>query len=248
MATYDRNRGEVVLRVVYDGLAFVGKTENLRSLERTFSDRSRSALVSPMLTGSGRTQFFDWLELDVGFLDDEPARCQVLSVPGQFAFADRRVFLLRRADAVVFVCESTEAAARDARRAYRSLASAIRAIDPPVPIVVQANMQDREGAISPSRVAEILVERGASDARLATREPVAVIGSSARDDDGVRPAFLLALAAARDEARALIARDGRDALASADASADALFESMKRPDAAHDAIVQAVLDQALEDD
>ena len=36
-----------------------------------------------------------------------PLRCQLLTVPGQFAFADRRYRLLRGIDAVVMVCEST---------------------------------------------------------------------------------------------------------------------------------------------
>ncbi|MBL8683502.1 MAG: hypothetical protein JNK05_30310 [Myxococcales bacterium] len=240
MATYDRDRGEVVLRIVYDGLAFVGKTENLRSLERSFRDRSRAPLESPMLTSSGRTQYFDWLELAVGFVDDTPARCQVLSVPGQFALADRRVFLLRRADAVVFVCESTADGARSAQRAFRSLSRALANVERSIPIVVQANMQDREGAIEPSEVAKLL---GAHSDAASHR----FVGSSALSDDGVRPTFLVALAAARDNARDVIARDGLDALAHPDASPRALFEAMTHPDPEHDAIVQAVLDAALDD-
>ena len=66
MARFDPERKRIVIRVVYDGPGHAGKTTNLQRLSKSFASWRRSDLVSPNTLGE-RTQYFDWLEVDVQF-------------------------------------------------------------------------------------------------------------------------------------------------------------------------------------
>lgn len=239
MATFDRERREIVLRIVYDGAATAGKTANLRALYASFGHRAQGELFIPAETRTGRTLYFDFLELLAGHVDDWPIRCQILTVPGQFAFAERRHRLLRGLDAVVVVCESTPSGVATARFAWafleRALASSGAAR---VPVVVQANKQDIPGALSPAEV----------EARLAPGRRHKVLAASALHGEGVRATFLAALDAARDVVRATLRSAGPLALGPPLESAERLHESMLREDvdAEPDPEVAAALDEALD--
>src|SRR5690606_19480358 len=90
-----------VIRVVYDGPPFSGKTTTLRALS---ADLARP-LETPQ-EAAGRTLFFDWVDYTGGRFEGRPIRCQVVSVPGQRALRERRRRLLEDADAVVFVADT----------------------------------------------------------------------------------------------------------------------------------------------
>lgn len=237
MATFDPDRREIVLRIVYDGAATAGKTANLRSLYATFGHRAQGELYIPAETASGRTLYFDWLELVVGHLDDWPVRCQVLTVPGQFAFAERRYRLLRGIDAVVVVCESTPQGVHAARLAWTFLQRVLASTgNPDLPVVVQANKQDLPGALACSEIA----------AQLALGRGSRVLPACALHGDGVRVTFLAALDAARDAVRATLRRSGVEALAPPMESAEQLHEAMLRDaDGALDPVIALALDEAL---
>ena len=85
MATFDRDRREIVLRIIYDGVATAGKTANLRSLRALFGRRAQGEVYAPAETATGRAFYFDSLDLLVGHADEWPLRCQLLTVPGQLA-------------------------------------------------------------------------------------------------------------------------------------------------------------------
>ena len=235
MATFDRERREIVLRIVYDGAATAGKTANLRSLHASFGHRAQGELFVPAETATGRTLYFDFLELFAGYVDDWPIRCQLLTVPGQFAFAERRYRLLRGIDAVVLVCESTPSGVQTARFAWTFLERALASSGAAgVPIVVQANKQDIPGALSAVEVEDLLVSgRGHR-----------VLAASALHGDGVRATFLVALDAARDAVRERLRSAGPEALGPPMESAADLYESMLA-DADADPAVAAALDEAL---
>lgn len=218
MASFDRERNEVVLRVVYDGAATAGKTANLRALQASFGLRARiGRSLSPAETVSGRTLFLDALELEVGGLDEWPLRCQVLSVPGQFAFAERRYRILRDVDAVVLVCESTPRGLRAARveSAFlgRVLASTGRSA---LPVIVQENKQDLPAALAPMAV----------DAALGHPRWGRATAANAAVGDGVRATFLAALDAARERVRAQVRRDGALAFSEAFERVETLYASL----------------------
>lgn len=179
------------MRIVYDGLGTAGKTTNLRGLHAAFASRSREGVVAPEENAKGRTLFFDWLELDVGHLDDQRLRCEVISVPGQFAHARRRFHLLQEIDGAVLVCDSTPGGVRAGAVAATFLRRALASSgNEHAPIVLQANKQDLEGALAPEDVAAALPLAFA-----------AVIGASATGGDGVRLTLLRTLDLVRDALR-----------------------------------------------
>jgi GTPase SAR1 family protein len=103
LALLDRERNLIVLRVVYDGPPKAGKTTSLRALAGSLGQ----PLYSPA-EEDGRTLYFDWMDYTGGRFDGYQIRCQIISVPGQRELTARRHRLLREADAVVFVADSTE--------------------------------------------------------------------------------------------------------------------------------------------
>ncbi len=197
MAFFDPVRRCLTVRLVYDGLGTAGKTTNVRQAHALFTLARRGDVVAPA-EERGRTLFFDWLDLDVGFFDEWPLRCQVLTVPGQFLYVQRRYELLRSADAVVLVCDSSPAGVERSRYGARFLRRMMQeGACPDVPVVVQANKQDIPGALSGAQLAaELGLEAGAR-----------VVEASAATGDGVRATLVFALQAARDGLRARL-REG----------------------------------------
>jgi hypothetical protein len=82
MAAFDPHERKILVRVVYDGPGFAGKTTNIQQLHGFFTDRRRGDLITPEAK-EGRTQFFDWMHLDGGLVHGHGLRCQLVSVPGQ---------------------------------------------------------------------------------------------------------------------------------------------------------------------
>jgi len=237
MATFDRERREIVLRIVYDGAATAGKTANLRSLRACFPHHTDGAVYGPAETATGRTLYFDSLEVRSGQVDDWPLRCQVISVPGQLAFAERRYRLLRGVDAAVVVCESTPGGVRAARRAWTFLDRVLGSTaGDRVPVVFQANKQDLPGALAPAQVAALL---GLGDAG-------AVVPASALHREGVRETFLVALDAARRAVRATLRGAGPEALGEPMACGRPLHDALLRDEGAElDPGLASALDAAL---
>lgn len=216
MAYHDPQRNEIVLRVVYDGLATAGKTTNLRSLHACFESRASGDVRVPA-EQAGRTLYFDWLELMAGHVDDWPLRCQVLTVPGQFAYSERRYRILSEVDAVVSVCDSSPAGVRAARIAWAFLRTVLESTQrADLPVVVQANKQDLPGALS---IAEL---RAALD----LAEDIPVFPAQAASGDGVRPTFIAALDRARARVRGVLREHGVERLPPCIDSAEGLHARM----------------------
>src|SRR5690606_25899325 len=117
MAIFDRENGKLVVRVVYDGPGNAGKTTNILEICRFFSTMRRGELVSPE-EHAGRTLWFDWVQVDAGVVAGYGLRCQVVTVPGQLVLRRRRSALLRSADVVVLVCDSTPSGLARLRPAF----------------------------------------------------------------------------------------------------------------------------------
>lgn len=236
MAYFDAERGEVVLRVVYDGLATAGKTANLRALHAAFTARALGDLIVPAETATGRTLFFDWLELSAGYVDDWPLRCQVLSVPGQLVFAERRFRLLCEIDAVILVSDSTPKGVDAARIAIVFLEQALRSSQQAdVPIVVQANKQDLPDALAPSEIAR----------RLDLDRDRPVIAATAITGEGVRETLLCALQQSRERARHILRQQGPTALSPRFESAERVHAALLAGDGDGDERAGAALEAAL---
>lgn len=190
MAVIDVERDAVVVRIVYDGPPYAGKTTSIRSLARSLG----RAPVTP-LERADRTVFFDWLEYTGGLFEGHQIHCQIVSVPGQPELDGRRRALLQLADAVVFVVDSsTDERAQHSARYLRDVRELLaRREGAPVGIVLQANKRDLPGALPRDALRALL---GADVAAMALTE------STAGEGSGVRETFVLAVRLAIDRIRA----------------------------------------------
>ncbi len=180
----------IVIRIVYDGPPFSGKTTTLRVLS---ADLGRP-LETP-LEAEGRTLFFDWLDYTGGRFEGRPIRCQVVSVPGQRALRERRRRLLAQADAVVFVADTGRVGLDLSLQYARELREFLARAEAPQPgVVVQANKRDVEDALEMPAVVEAFRKQGLE---------VGFVESTATTTAGVKQAFVLAVRLALDRIREL---------------------------------------------
>lgn len=194
MPILDRERGTVVVRVVYDGPPRSGKTTSMEALAGALSGRRKSEIFTPE-TAAGRTLYFDWLDYTGGLMGGYQVRCQIVSVPGQREYAERRAFLLASADVVIFVADGSEAGLDESAEQWESLERSLpRTDDGPIGVVVQTNKRDLPGSVPLAEVRR----------RFAAGPHVAILESVATKSRGVREAFVFAIRLALDRVRHLM--------------------------------------------
>jgi signal recognition particle receptor subunit beta len=218
MPRIDGRTGDIVIRIVYDGMPEAGKTTNIQQLFASIPLQRRGGFASPEAKGR-RTEFFDWLDFAGGFVDGRRVRCQLVSVPGQPQLLHRRKYLLESADVVVFVADSQPARMDDNRAAFTELVRMLAALDSDVDVatVVQANKQDLADSLRPRSLASAI------EVPLGTP----IVPAVAQAGRGVMDTFVLAARLATDRVRALmIDGDDLDELATADTSPDTLHAAM----------------------
>jgi signal recognition particle receptor subunit beta len=225
MPSFDSTRGCYVVRVVYDGPGMAGKTTNLRKICELVPATHRGELVTPAEL-KGRTMFFDWLEVDGPSRLPAAIKLQLVSVPGQIERNYRRRPLVEAADVVVFVCDASPAQIPDTMRAFSRLRGTLKQRKKPIPLVVQVNKQDVEGALDPVRMSK----------KLKLAEDVSVLPASASQGIGVKET----LALATRHALKLLGRRDLEPLLAELANADALFDHVLTfEDAPHEGPVDA---------
>ncbi|MCW5833682.1 MAG: hypothetical protein KIS78_14865 [Labilithrix sp.] len=195
MPRIDERSGDIIIRIVYDGMPEAGKTTNIHQLFASIPLQRRGDLASPDTTGR-RTEFFDWLDFSGGFVDGRRVRCQVVSVPGQPQLLHRRTYLIETADVVVFVADSRKESVEQNRESVSDLVGLLHRFAPTLSaaVVVQANKQDLPGALRPRTLA----------AQLEVPLTAPVIPAVAHAGRGVLDTFILAARLATDRVRALV--------------------------------------------
>lgn len=232
MAYLDQERGVIVARVIYDGAPEAGKTTNVRRITDSISTVRRGELQSPGSTGP-RTEFFDWLDFQGGYIHGYNLHCQILAVPGQFSLRHRRSHLLNSADAVVFVADSRPAALTDNVRVLEFLQDRLRLTKPhlpPVPFLIQANKQDLADAMSPLELA----------GRFGLDGAVPVLGSCAHTGEGVMQTFLIAIRLAAERVQELLRTNAIEGIAREDLSAQALYMTLGELEALPDEMQRGI--------
>lgn len=214
MALLDRERGLIVLRIVYDGPPEAGKTTSLRALAGSLGQ----TVFSPA-EQDGRTLFFDWMDYTGGRFEGFQIRCQIVSVPGQRELEARRHHLLREADVVVFVADSTESRVDDTVDRLSELPQLIGdTLPPPVGIVLQANKRDLDSAVPMSELrAQVRAAAG----------NIAIVESVAADGTGIREAFVFAVRLALDRVREQLRQQSLPVGAPSIESGVELFDEMR---------------------
>ncbi len=218
MPYLDKRSGDVIVRIVYDGAPEAGKTTNIERLCSEISLQRRGELSAPGTKGK-RTEFFDWMDFTGGYVGGHRLRCQLVTVPGQSVLLRRRRYLLESADSVVFVASSAPALVEKNRQTFEALSRSLaRASDDvPVGIVVQANKQDLDDALSPDE----LVRAMGLDAGFP------VVASQAQKGSGVTQTFMVAVRLAADRVRKLMLAGAIGDVAPDHDTPEALYEAMK---------------------
>lgn len=188
MAVLDPGDNVVVISVVYDGAPLAGKTTSVKALARSVGRQ-----VFTPEEQEGRTAYFDWVEYTGGRFDGLEIRCQILSVPSQLKWIDRRAGLLEGADVVVFVGDTTASGWAGTLAQLRDLRMRLDARPPPpVGVIFQANKRDQPDALPMAEVRADLAQTGWR---------IAVVESVASEGEGIREAFVFAVRLALDRVR-----------------------------------------------
>lgn len=146
------------LKIVYYGPAMSGKTTNLEQIHHRMDPTRRSELVS-LKTNEDRTLFFDFLQIELGKICGLTPNIALYTVPGQSYYEASRRLVLRGADGVVFVADSNTARMEDNLIAWRNMFQHLRDLKLPVedmPVVVQFNKRDLNGAVPISTIKDVL--------------------------------------------------------------------------------------------
>lgn len=135
---------EINAKIVYYGPGLSGKTTNLECIYASVPSNSRGKMVS-MKTRQDRTLFFDFLPLELGEVHGFRTRFLLYTVPGQVFYNATRKLVLKGADAVVFVADSTAGKLAENAESLRNLEENLRennlSLDS-IPWVLQYNKRD----------------------------------------------------------------------------------------------------------
>lgn len=230
MPNIDRETGALVIRIVYDGPPFSGKTTSLRSLAQGLGVQ-----VTTPSESEGRTLFFDWMEYSGGLFDGRRIKCQLISVPGQEELRHRRRALLESADVVVMVANTRESQIDAAASLLHDVLDWSVKQSPPVGVVLQANQRDAPDCVAQADLRE----------RLCGQLPIAIVETVASQGDGVREAFVLSVRLALDRARDFASRG---ALTAAQQNTQSASELLAALSALEEALVQSCSSLTLDEE
>jgi signal recognition particle receptor subunit beta len=165
---------ELNIKIVYYGPAFSGKTTNLVQIFQRIVPEARSELVS-LDTASGRTLFFDFLELKPRKIAGFVPKIHLYTVPGQPRYEASRKLVLRCADGVVFVADAQVERSWDNLCSWRQMKAqledqGIRWVN--FPLVVQLNKRDIPTSVARAKFQEVM----RFDTRYPLYETVAIKG------------------------------------------------------------------------
>lgn len=196
MAFFDESQDNLVIRIVYAGPPFSGKTESLKALSRILKGKTGEDQIFSPSDSFGRTLFFDWFDHSAGLFQGRPIRCQIIAVPGQTTLTSRRKMLVDMADCIVFVADSTPSRWGKNREFLDEIIPWVKEPQPPIGMIFQLNKQDDPAAYSLDAFRSVLTE-------LSYPNPV-IRPSSATNGDGLREAFISAVSLGLDRVHALI--------------------------------------------
>ncbi len=153
---------ELDLKVVYYGPALSGKTTNLEQIHARINPQHRSELVS-LKTHDDRTLYFDFLQIELSKVSGLQPKIHLYTVPGQTCYEASRRLVLRGADGIVFVADSTPERMEANRDSWGDLKKHLGvyhiSLDN-LPLVIQCNKQDLPEALSPEHMKHELSMNG----------------------------------------------------------------------------------------
>ena len=140
----DFKKREIKFKIVYYGPGLSGKTTNLKYIFYKFQG-PKGNLLSVDTKGE-RTLFFDLLPLEINLVKGYSTRFFLYTVPGQVFYKSSRKLVLRGADCVIFVADSSRQRIEENIAIYGEMHKYLQdfgLIDGnKIPIIVQYNKRD----------------------------------------------------------------------------------------------------------
>lgn len=155
-------RRELNLKIVYYGPPMSGKTTNLVVIHQRTDPTRRGELIS-LNTTDDRTLYFDFLRLDLSKIGGLTPRIHLYTVPGQPTYEASRRLVLRGADGIVFVADSSQEKVDANLTSWLNMVGHLEALALPfegMPLVVQLNKQDLRNAVPPDQLRRLLGVNG----------------------------------------------------------------------------------------
>ena len=162
MSVVNLREKSIHAKVVYYGPPLGGKTTSLKYIHRVMDPERRTNLIS-LNTDRDRTLFFDFLPINLGRIGDFTLKIQGFTVPGQVKYLLTRRYVLRGADAVVFVADSRATERESDLASLRDLRDnlALNGLSyDTIPLVIQYNKRDEAGLLDPEEMDRLLNDRG----------------------------------------------------------------------------------------
>lgn len=147
---------EITLKVVYYGPALSGKTTNIQAMYELLDPGMRGRLMT-LDTKGDRTLFFDLLPVHFSTRSGFKVKLKLFTVPGQVMHESTRRIVLAGTDAICFIADGQRDHRAQNNEAYSGMLRNLRAngIDSDkVPIVIQFNKLDLNGALTPEEIAD----------------------------------------------------------------------------------------------
>jgi signal recognition particle receptor subunit beta len=140
---------EAIVKIVYYGPAYSGKTSSLYWLYNKLDPQHVKELHT-LSTDEDRTLFFDLLPVTFTQLNKMKLKLKLYTVPGQVKYNSTRQAVLKGADAVVFVADSDATRYQENSESLKNLADNLRLhginIDK-IPLVMQYNKRDARAVL-----------------------------------------------------------------------------------------------------
>jgi len=143
-------------KLVYYGVGVGGKTTSLQQVHGIFCPRNEVQLVS-INTEEDSTLLFDFLPINLGSVGGFKVRIQGFTVPGQPKYKQMRKYVLKGADAVVFVVDSQRSRLEENLESLRSMREHLReqaGTSEDIPIIVQYNKRDLDDLLTEQELDE----------------------------------------------------------------------------------------------
>lgn len=169
-------------KLVYYGVGVGGKTTSLQQVHGIFCPRNEVQLVS-INTEEDSTLLFDFLPINLGLVGGFKVRLQGFTVPGQHKYKQMRKYVLKGADAVVFVVDSQRSRLDENLESLRSMREHLVeqiGTSEDIPIIVQYNKRDLDDVLSEEEL----------DEHFLFRDGVVSFPSVATEGHGVFEAFV----------------------------------------------------------
>jgi signal recognition particle receptor subunit beta len=150
MASWDKERKILTLKIVFYGPAMSGKTTNLTVLHDLLNPELKGDLQI-LETKNDRTLFFDLLPLGIKLADGTLIKLKLYTVPGQVIHNTTRKAVISRADGIIFVADSQNNQSNNNGSSFDNMIENVGLVGlniQKLPVVVQFNKRDLENIVS----------------------------------------------------------------------------------------------------